>query len=124
MAITSFLLGAKKLPVEEGPDQRKNKEIYKSRHGLACANKNCASFKERQFLAPKFEILSQEPLKLRCVYCEYEIEARCVGNLRSKRCYPPENITKIKKEHLVIFESIKQAEELSFKSVNAPVSLP
>lgn len=124
MALTAFLLGAEKFPVAEGLLQRKKNETYESRDGLACANKNCASFKERQFLSPKFEILSQKPLRLRCIYCEYEIEAECVGNLRSKRCYPPENITKIKKEHLVIFESIKQAEELSFKSVNAPVSLP
>lgn len=70
MALTAFLLGSEKFSVEEGLSQRK-KGIQEGEDGRTCSNRNCVAFKERDFLSPKFEILSEDPLRLRCIYCEH-----------------------------------------------------
>ncbi|MEW5767922.1 MAG: aspartate carbamoyltransferase catalytic subunit [bacterium] len=70
MALIAFLLRAEEFFIKEGLPQKK-KEILPGGEGRTCSNRNCVAFKERDFLSPKFEIISPEPLRLKCVYCEH-----------------------------------------------------
>lgn len=41
---------------------------------LRCANPNCVS--NHEYTAPKFHVISKEPLKVRCHYCERTMEEK------------------------------------------------
>jgi len=47
---------------------------------LRCPNPNCVS--NREYVRPRFHVVSREPLKLRCHYCERTVEGdEILGNL-------------------------------------------
>ena len=40
-------------------------------HGIiSCSNQNCVSNKEREPIEPEFDVISKQPLKISCIYCE------------------------------------------------------
>jgi aspartate carbamoyltransferase regulatory subunit len=50
-----------------------------------CTNPNCVSAQEREPIIPKFSVISEGPLRLKCVYCpriieEEEISKQLVGS--------------------------------------------
>src|SRR5262245_23125974 len=93
MALISLLLGlkGKSLHKFEGGFERKKYPMYDQRRtvGLACANKNCIVHDpmESQYVRNKFFIVRTDTLaecKLRCVYCESDIEQFVVASKKNK----------------------------------------
>ncbi|HEY4115024.1 MAG TPA: hypothetical protein VGM17_13300 [Rhizomicrobium sp.] len=55
--------------------------------GLLCGNANCISHDplEAANAVPKFQLIAAAPPRLRCFYCETDIESFAIGHKRSKR---------------------------------------
>ena len=127
MGLISLLLGAKELPKveEKEPFIKVNYPTYR-RYGVQCDNPRCISVQEneKKYITPEFKIISTDPLTLRCVYCEHEINPPYVasadwheGKTESKRYHPADSrwVRTIKPENLIIFDSKKEAEAHGFK---------
>jgi Aspartate carbamoyltransferase regulatory chain, metal binding domain len=92
MALISLLLGlkGKSLHKFEGGFERKPFPVYdQSRSvGITCANTNCIVHEpmERQYVRNKFFIVkgAADACKLRCVYCENDIDEFVVASRKHK----------------------------------------
>jgi aspartate carbamoyltransferase catalytic subunit len=130
MALLSLLLGAKKVDVPEKKTpsfaQRKEYPVYKRDTGIRCRNKKCVSGQEteREYMKHEFQIVSNEPLTLRCVYCEHEIHPPYIasskwhqGIVEMKRYYKANSfmLKRIRPENLIIFDSEDEAKRQGFK---------
>jgi len=130
MALIALLLGAKQAAVPEGkrPSRviKKAYTVYKRSTGLLCLNKNCVSRQETEtrYIKPRFQIVSKNPLTLRCVYCEHEIHPRYIasskwhqGIVERKRYYSADSsmLRRIQPENLIIFDSEDIAQARGFK---------
>jgi aspartate carbamoyltransferase catalytic subunit len=105
--------------------KRKN-AIYESpeRVGPQCTNPNCITVREAASTQARFELASGGPaaaLILRCYYCDHQFKVQLVGQLNPKKYFGydiafAETIKQwLKQRELVIFDSIKQAEELGYE---------
>jgi aspartate carbamoyltransferase catalytic subunit len=92
--------------------------------GSLCPNVNCITVKEPGSTRPRFEVPSGAfagAVILRCLYCDHRFQARLIGHAVSKRyCSYDIGLADtvaqwFEKKELVIFESIKQAEELGYE---------
>jgi hypothetical protein len=129
MALIALLLGTKEtaIPIEEGPSlHRKDYPVYQRGFGVRCSNPKCVTVQETETkqIKPEFKIVNQQPLTLRCNYCEHEIHPRYIassdwheGRLDSKRYHSADSHwTKlIKPENLIIFDSESEAQAHGFK---------
>ena len=130
MALVALLLGVREVPVpveEEdisvpGPEY----PVYRKDYGARCPNPACVSTKETEakYLKPEFRIVSREPLTLRCIYCEHGFQPEYIastdwheGRLDLKRYHRADSYwaKKIRPEHLIIFDSEKEALAHGFK---------
>lgn len=93
MALISLLLGLKgrSLHKFEGGFERSRYPLYDQPHttGLACRNSNCIVHEpmEAQYVRNKFHVVTNpttETCKLRCVYCERDIDAFVVASRKNK----------------------------------------
>ncbi|MBI2357866.1 MAG: bifunctional pyr operon transcriptional regulator/uracil phosphoribosyltransferase PyrR, partial [Deltaproteobacteria bacterium] len=122
MALLTFLLNvsASSRPGKAHP------AFYRGPEGALalCANPNCVTQTETASTQPRFEALfpgSGETLNLRCFYCDHPFKARFVGHIRSKRYCPYDIGLKetveawLRDGDLIVFDSIKQAEELGYE---------
>lgn len=129
MALIALLLGAKDagLPEGEGTDFARRKEypVYGRDTGLECRNSRCVTNQatETRYIRPEFEVVSHDPLTLRCVYCEHEIHPRFIasskwhqGIAENKRYYRADSsmLGRIQPENLIIFESEAAAQARGF----------
>ena len=124
MALLEFLMGSKRLATaRKGPQE---KRLYESPSavGPQCANPNCVTRMEYDSTRPTFEVLFNAPgnmLILRCLYCDHPLRAHFIGHARTNRycSYDPSLAATVGEwlEHreLVVFDSIKQAEELAYE---------
>jgi aspartate carbamoyltransferase catalytic subunit len=129
MALLSLLLGAKEVTIPEEEDSFVRKEdypVYKRDSGVKCPNINCVSNQETEvkYIKPEFNIVSREPLTLRCIYCDHELHPRYVASsewhqrkLENKKYHSADShfALKIKPENLIIFASEKEAQAQQFK---------
>jgi aspartate carbamoyltransferase catalytic subunit len=133
MALTALLVGAKEVDIsfsEAAPRGLKlNYPIYKRDTGVRCQNtKNCISEQpsESHYIKPEFQIVSNQPLTLRCVYCEHEIQPAYIatskwheGTLENKKYHTADMLMRgqirIKLENLIIFNSETVAQAHGFK---------
>jgi aspartate carbamoyltransferase catalytic subunit len=92
--------------------------------GPECTNANCITVREAGSTRARFDFVSGGPggaLILRCFYCDHQFKGQLVGHLKSKRYLHydiafAETVKRWLKQHeLVIFDSIKQAEELGYE---------
>jgi aspartate carbamoyltransferase catalytic subunit len=62
--------------------------------GFLCANLNCISHDplDVQNAAPKFHLIAAKPPRLRCFYCEYDMEDFVAGHKRTKAYERPREI--------------------------------
>jgi aspartate carbamoyltransferase catalytic subunit len=80
MSLIALLLGAKHvdIPEDKGPAfvQKKDYPIYDRGFGVTCKNKKCVSAQQTEirYITPEFKIVANEPLMLRCIYCEHETQ--------------------------------------------------
>lgn len=129
MALTALLLGVTEIEVSQGqwPSLRKTAyESCKEVFGVKCPNPDCVSNHEREkrCIKPEFTIVSLEPLTLRCIYCECELQPRYIassdwheGKLENHKYHSADShwIRKIRPENLIIFDSQNEAQARGFK---------
>lgn len=128
MALLAALLGAKDIPVleKDEPVPRKNYPTYRREYGIRCSNPRCISIQEseKRYITPEFQVISNQPLALRCLYCEHETSPLYIasskwheGRLESKKYHAADSrwAAKIKPENLIVFDSKKEAESHGFK---------
>ena len=129
MALIALLLGAKDAGLPEGEvadfARRKEYPVYTRDTGLECRNSRCVTNQatETRYIRPEFEVVSHDPLTLRCVYCEHEIHPRFIasskwhqGIAENKRYYRADSsmLGRIQPENLIIFESEAAAQARGF----------
>jgi hypothetical protein len=130
MALIALLLGAKgvDIPEEKRPTfaQKRDYQVYKRDTGLRCRNRECVTNQETEtrYIKPEFEIVSNDPLTLRCAYCEHEIHPQYIasskwhqGIAENKRYYYADSfmLGRIQQENLIIFDSEDEALARGFK---------
>lgn len=61
--------------------------LYSSAQGIRCTNNRCVTRQqnERRYVASKFWIVDDEPLTVRCVYCDYEYVPRLISRASTKK---------------------------------------
>jgi aspartate carbamoyltransferase catalytic subunit len=129
MALLALILGGKEIatPPEEDSFARKiDYPIYKRDSGVQCPNMKCVSNQETEvrYIKPEFKMVSREPLTLRCIYCDHELQPRYVASsewhqrkLESKKYHSADThfARKINPENLIIFASEEGAQSQGFK---------
>lgn len=113
MAAIGFLLGRFELRSKPpGPPPTRPKV----RGGVDCANPNCVTHGERRYLASEFQVISREPLKLRCMFCDAERPVPLIGCASTRHVHLAHSleIPRIKTENLVLFASEAQAAAAGF----------
>ena len=129
MALLALLLGVKEVTIPKVDDsfiRKVDYPVYKRDYGVKCSNRNCVSNQETETkcIKPEFNIVSLEPLTLRCIYCEHELKPRYIassewheGKLENKKYHSADShfARKIKPENLIIFTSEKEAQAKQFK---------
>ncbi|HEY93294.1 MAG TPA: aspartate carbamoyltransferase [Dehalococcoidia bacterium] len=132
MALIALLLGDKEVDIpdkEVPPIQKRAYPLYRRDSGISCPNLNCVSVQETEtrYMKPEFEIVTNEPLTLRCVYCEHEVRPKYIassewhqGMLKSKKYHSAHShlVRRIKPENLIIFNSESEAQAHGFKPSN------
>ena len=129
MALIAMVLGAREVSIPRGENsfaQRIEYPTYKRGFGIKCPNPRCVSTQETEakYIKPEFKIVSNQPLTLRCLYCEHETHPRYVassdwheGKLESKKYHSADShwARKIKPENLIVFDSESEARAHGFK---------
>ena len=128
MALIALLLGAKEVPTprEDSFIPRKKYTVYRRGFGVTCPNPKCVSTQETEtkYIKPEFEIVDNQPLILRCAYCEHEVHPPYIassdwheGRLDNKKYHSADShwARKIKPENLIIFDSESEAKTHGFK---------
>ena len=130
MALLALILGAKSVDIPEKKTlnytKKKAYPFYKRNSGVRCRNKNCVSTQktEVRYIQPVFQIVSNNPLILRCVYCEHENYPEYIasskwhqGIAENKRYYKANSymLERIKPENLILFDSASVAQDEGFK---------
>lgn len=61
--------------------------LFSNVEGLRCVNARCVTreINEQRYLAPKFAIVNEKPLTLRCAYCDLEYEPSIVSRSSKKK---------------------------------------
>ena len=106
--------------------KKKEYPYYKRNTGLKCQNDRCVTNQntETRYIKPEFHIVSDDPLTLRCAYCEHEIHPSYIasskwhqGTLENKRYYYADSsmLRRIQSENLLIFDSEDEALARGFK---------
>ena len=116
------------IPEEKRPTfaQKRDYQVYKRDTGLRCRNRECVTNQETEtrYIKPEFEIVSNDPLTLRCAYCEHEIHPQYIasskwhqGIAENKRYYYADSfmLGRIQQENLIIFDSEDEALARGFK---------
>ena len=129
MSLIAFLLGAKEVYIQREANlfvQNKDYPVYKRDYGVRCSNPNCVSKQktETKYINPEFQIINDQPLTLRCVYCEHEFQPPYIassewheGRLKNKRYHSADShwARTIKPENLIIFDSEGEAQDHGYK---------
>jgi hypothetical protein len=127
MALIALVLGRKDSPTSErGGSESADKTYpkYERDYGVRCLNPSCVSMHEPRYVTPEFIIVSQDPLTLRCAYCEREKHPQFVASstwhqstIDHKKYHSSDSfMTKqIKPENLILFDSEDEAKAHGFK---------
>jgi hypothetical protein len=129
MALMALLLGAKEVSIPKEEDsfiQKKEYAAYRRESGIRCSNPQCVSVQktETKYIKPEFKIVNDQPLILRCVYCDHEVHPPYVasshwheGRLENKKYHSADSYLagQIKPENLIIFDSESEAKAQGFK---------
>ncbi|MDD4877001.1 MAG: aspartate carbamoyltransferase [Dehalococcoidales bacterium] len=129
MALLSLLLGVKDISISAEGNSSINKSdypVYSRDTGISCSNPKCVSIQktEVKYITPEFKIVNDNPLTLRCIYCEHEIQPKYIasadwheGRLNSKKYHSASShwARIIKPENLIIFDSESVAKTHGFK---------
>ncbi len=129
MAIIALVLGAREVSIPREDDSfiyKRDYPAYRRDSGIKCQNPKCVSIQEAEtrYIKPEFKIVDFEPLALRCVYCEHEVQPKYIassdwheGRLEAKKYHSADShwVRKIKPENLIIFDTEAEAQTQGFK---------
>jgi len=128
MALITLLLGAKEVQISKKaePARKIDYAIYSRDSRVRCPNPRCVSIQKTEvnYIKPEFKIVNQNPLTLRCIYCEHGFEPKYIastewheGTIESKKYHSADShwAKTIKPENLIIFNSESEAEAQGFK---------
>ncbi|MFU8796313.1 MAG: aspartate carbamoyltransferase catalytic subunit [Dehalococcoidia bacterium] len=130
MALIAMLLGLRDISISSQYPSFANKveyPAYRRDSGVRCPNANCVSNQstETKYIKPEFKIVSNEPLTLRCTYCDHELHPEYVassdwhqGTLDNKKYHSARSrwTRKIRPENLIVFASEDEARAWQSKS--------
>ncbi|HXG50898.1 MAG TPA: bifunctional pyr operon transcriptional regulator/uracil phosphoribosyltransferase PyrR [candidate division Zixibacteria bacterium] len=122
MALLKFILGGEGRGAAPGPSV----PVYETpeRLGPSCPNPNCVTVREPASTRHRFGLVSGGPggvLILRCFYCDHPFKVRLVGHAPSRKycaydiALAPLLKRWLGRRELVVFDSVKQAEELGYE---------
>ena len=122
MALLKFLFDRR----ESKPVVIKQSRSYETPEpiGPQCHNPNCVTLREAVSTAKHFELIFVDEtgtLILGCTYCDHRFKVQYVGNVQSKRyCSYDSSLADtlrgwLEQNHLAIFDSLKEAEELGYE---------
>ena len=127
MAIIAAFLGAKEvqIPKVDSPPPAQYPG-YRQEISPVCPNPRCVSIQptETKYLKPEFKVVNQQPLTLRCVYCEHGFEPKFVASadwhehkLEYKKYHSAHShwTKDIRPENLIVFNSEEEAQARGFK---------
>jgi aspartate carbamoyltransferase catalytic subunit len=127
MALIALLLGTRDVEVPKAEEQfpRIAYPEYRQNLGLKCPNLKCVSVQdtELKYIKPSFNIVSTNPVTLRCIYCEHGFEPKYIasshwheGLLENKKYHSAEShwARTIKPENLIVFNSAAEARARGF----------
>jgi aspartate carbamoyltransferase catalytic subunit len=121
MALMAWLLGLKPSHSSEAPTR--NYPEYASRHGMRCSNPACITnaVNEQQHLVPAFWIVEpDEPVRLRCMYCEFEWPAGAVGKVSARKFHTDASKWKDRAiDDITFFNSDEEAVKAGFTPYKA-----
>ena len=117
MALVSFLLTERAAPAVRAP------RAPVPRVAARCGNPNCITRREQVTVERRFDVHREVGggAHLVCAYCDHETELRIIGNRKSKHYNvfgePMYGYLEswLRDDALVIFETVKQAEEAGFR---------
>jgi hypothetical protein len=131
MALISLLLGCSPRVVQPsewtGEDWRPVVHPrYEHDTGVRCPNDRCVANQpsEMRYLPQRFSIIAGVPPRLRCFYCDYELEPAVIATSEaydepfSRRKYHPARsrwAATIRPENLLLFTSAAEAERAGFR---------
>jgi aspartate carbamoyltransferase catalytic subunit len=128
MALIALLLGARKFQeVNQKASQLHDYPLYCRDSGVVCPNPKCVSIQptETRYLRPEFLIVGNDPLTLRCKYCEHGFEPSYIastkwheGKVENKTYHSAAShwAKLIKPENIIIFKSATDAENNGYKA--------
>ncbi|MEQ8763836.1 MAG: aspartate carbamoyltransferase [Planctomycetota bacterium] len=109
MALIAVLLGIR--PLQRGPRREVGQVAI---HGaLRCWNESCITRTEQGgYLLPEFEVVTRQPFRLRCAFCEAVRPASWVGDRSRKRVFPAEStdVMGIAGSEITAFEDVESYE--------------
>ncbi|MBA7708802.1 Aspartate carbamoyltransferase [subsurface metagenome] len=130
MALLALLLGTREVSVPDEDNsfvQKRDYPIYRRDFGVRCLNSRCVSIQktETRYIKPEFKLVDREPLTLRCVYCEHEVQPSYIASsewhdgrtLDDKKYHRADShwARKIKPENLILFNTEATAKNSGFK---------
>ncbi|MFO8143230.1 MAG: aspartate carbamoyltransferase [Dehalococcoidales bacterium] len=128
MALIALLLGTRENSMSNTKFSPKHVTYpaYRQNLGLTCPNPNCVSTQESElkYIKPSFKIVSNNPVTLRCLYCEHGFEPEYVasahwheGSPENKKYHSAAShwARAIKPENLIVFNTASEAEAHGFK---------
>jgi aspartate carbamoyltransferase catalytic subunit len=126
MALIALLLEREQkqtLELFEGGFRESHATVFTQpdRAGLACPNANCISHDplEAQNAVPRFRLIAAKPPRLRCFYCESDIEGFVIGSRKAKSYVATEelNASELRRD-TIFFASAGDAERSGYSRVN------
>ncbi len=127
MAILAAFLGAKEveIPKIESPTPPAY-PAYRREISPSCPNPRCVSVQatETKYLKPEFKIVNNQPLTLRCVYCEHGFEPMFLAStewhehkLETKKYHSAKShwARYIRPENLLVFNTEEEAQAHGYK---------
>lgn len=130
MALIALLLGTKQVGVSEKEGAtitpKMDYPVYDRDSGVTCKNVKCVSTQqtEMRYIKPRFKMVANKPLILRCIYCDHETHPPYIasskwhsGILEKRRYYSSDSymLERIKPEYLIIFDSEREAQAEGYK---------
>ena len=116
MAILATLLG--RIELDAAPPEVRTMRYHVAAGSNPCPNQNCITHTELRHSAKAFTLMSRDPLRACCGYCDQEIPIGLVG-CSTTRLFHPRNSAAakmIRPDHLIFFQDEVEARSVGFSS--------
>jgi aspartate carbamoyltransferase catalytic subunit len=124
MAILAMLLGRASLDAE--PPDAGTLRYHVAAGSNPCPNQNCITHTEQRHSDKAFTLMSRDPLRACCGYCDQEIPIGLVGCSTTRHFHPRSSpaARKIRPDHLIFFHDEIEARSVGFTAPLGGVTEP